>query len=182
MQKFEINKGWDFYEANEGNAFIFGVKDARKVDLPHDFIIHKPRSADAAGAADTGYFGEGEGVYRRDLDILPQWEDKTVLLDVDGAYMLAEVAVNREVLAVRPNGYIPFQVDISQALRFDGRKNSVKIITQSRQPSSRWYSGGGLYRSVCLWVGNKLHIKPWDIFVTTPDVTQDTAPGIFATQ
>lgn len=175
MQKFEINKGWDFYEANEGNAFIFGVKDARKVDLPHDFIIHKPRSADAAGAADTGYFGEGEGVYRRDLDILPQWEDKTVLLDVDGAYMLAEVAVNREVLAVRPNGYIPFQVDISQALRFDGRKNSVKIITQSRQPSSRWYSGGGLYRSVCLWVGNKLHIKPWDIFVTTPDVTQDTA-------
>lgn len=55
------------------------------------------------------------------------------------------------------------------------RKNKLKLITQSRQPSTRWYSGGGLYRDVCLWVGNPVHVKPWDIFVTTPEITSDYA-------
>lgn len=171
MKRIDLNQNWQFYEANEGNAFIFAPKEAQTVDLPHDFIIKKERSADSNGGMDSGYFSEGEGVYRRTLDIPAEWENKTVLLDVDGAYMLAEVSVNREVLAVHPYGYTPFMVDISKALHFNGRKNVVKIITQSRQPSCRWYSGGGLYRSVSLWVGERLHIKPWDVFVTTPEVS-----------
>lgn len=68
---------------------------------------------------------------------------------------------------MHPNGYIPYQVDLTPALRFGSKKNKLKIITQSRQPSSRWYSGGGLDRDVCLWVGGPVCVKPWDIFITT---------------
>ncbi len=175
MQKIDLNKKWAFYESNESMSFVFGMPDSQIVDLPHDFIISKPRSASAAGGPANGYFGEGEGVYHKILEDVDQWKDKIVILDVDGAYMNMEVALNGQLLAIHPYGYTPYQVDLTNALRFDGRDNKLKIITQSRQPSTRWYSGGGLYRSVCLWIGNKTYVNPWDIFVTTPEVSKDRA-------
>lgn len=175
MKRINCDKDWRFYESDEGNSFLFEYPEGELVDLPHDFIIRKPRSADAPGGASNGYFGNGEGVYRKTLDIPMDWKGKTVLLDVDGAYMNMEVSLNREVLAIHPNGYIPYQVDLTPALRFDGKKNQLKIITQSRQPSSRWYAGGGLYRDVCLWVGGEVHVKPWEVFVSTPYISEKSA-------
>jgi len=175
MKKIDFHKNWDFYESNEGMSFIFEKPESKKVNLPHDFIIQKGRSATAAAGPANGYFLDGEGVYKKQLDIPKEWEGKTVLMDIDGAYMNLEVALNGEVLAMHPYGYTPFQVDLTTALQFNGKDNNLKIITQSRQPSSRWYSGGGLYRSVSLWVGDKIHIKPWELFVTTPDVRENEA-------
>lgn len=174
MQKIAWNSDWDFYEAPESNSFSFGVPDSVKVDLPHDFIISKPRKADAPGGAGNGYFGDGEGVYRKELVLPKEWEGKRVLLDVDGAYMNAEVSVNKEVLCLHPYGYTPFLVDMTEVLRQDA-PNQVKIITQSRQPSSRWYSGGGLYRGVSLWVGGVTRIKPWDLWVSTVSLDEEAA-------
>lgn len=175
MQRISLNRDWDFYESNESNSFVFGSPPGTKVNLPHDFIIGKPRSPQAAGGAANGYFADGQGVYKKNLDAEPNWQGKTVLLDIDGAYMNTEIMLNQEVLAIHPNGYIPFQVDLTSALRFDGGANKLKIITQSRQPSSRWYSGGGLYRSVDLWVGGPVHVRPWDLFITTPHVSKESA-------
>lgn len=45
MQKIDLNKKWAFYESNESMSFVFGMPDSQIVDLPHDFIISKPRSA-----------------------------------------------------------------------------------------------------------------------------------------
>lgn len=175
MQRVDFSRNWSFYESDESQSFVFTHPKGYPVDLPHDFIIGKPRRADAPGAAGNGYFSDGQGVYKKLLEIPSEWEGKRILLDIDGAYMNTEVAVNQEVLMIHPNGYIPFQVDITPALRKDKKPNLVKIITQSRQPSSRWYSGGGLYRDVCLWVGGPVYIKPWDFFITTPMVQQDQA-------
>ena len=175
MKRFDLNKNWNFYESNEGMSFVFHKPEAKVINLPHDFIITKPRSANADGGPANGYFGQGEGVYKKNLDIPTEWEGRTVILDIDGAYMNTEVAMNGELLGLHPYGYTPYLVDLSPALRFKGKKNELKIITQSRQPSTRWYSGGGIYRSVALWVGNPVHIKPWDVFVTTPEVDDEKA-------
>jgi beta-galactosidase len=175
MIRQDLNKNWSFYESNEGMSFIFHKPEAKVINLPHDFIITKPRSANAEGGPANGYFGQGEGVYKKQLDIPVEWEGKTVILDIDGAYMNTEVAMNGELLGLHPYGYTPYLVDLSSALRFNGKKNELKIITQSRQPSTRWYSGGGIYRGVALWVGNPVHIKPWDVFVTTPVVEDEKA-------
>lgn len=175
MQRVDFSRNWSFYESDESQSFVFKHPQGHPVDLPHDFIIGKPRRADALGGAGNGYFAEGQGVYKKILEIPPQWEGKTILLDIDGAYMNTEVAVNQEVLLIHPNGYTPFQVDITPALWKEKRKNLVKIITQSRQPSSRWYSGGGLYRDVCLWVGGPVYVKPWEFFITTPVVGKERA-------
>lgn len=175
MKRINLDKDWMFYESEEGNSFVFEQRQGTPVDLPHDFIVGKPRRADAPGGAANGYFGNGQGIYKKNLEVPEDWKGKTVLMDVDGAYMNLEIMVNNELVGMHPNGYIPYQADITRALRFDGRKNKLKLITQSRQPSSRWYSGGGLYRDVCLWMGNPIHVKPWDLFVTTPEVTEDYA-------
>lgn len=175
MKHLELNHGWTFYENDEGMGFNFGRIEGTPVTLPHDFIIKKPRKADAAGGPANGYFGEGQGNYKLELDAPAEWQGKTVLLDVDGAYMNAEVMLNSQLLSIHPYGYTPFLTDLTPALRFDSKKNNLRVTTQSRQPSSRWYSGGGLYRSVGLWVGEPIHIRPWDVFVTTKEANAENA-------
>ncbi|NCC42368.1 MAG: hypothetical protein EOM18_02030 [Clostridia bacterium] len=175
MRRVACDKNWEFYENEESNSFVFDQVKGEMIDLPHDFIVGKPRSADAPGGAANGYFGNGQGVYKKDLEIPQEWEGQTVLMDVDGAYMNLEIMLNTTLVGMHPYGYTPYQVDLTPALRFGGRKNKLKLITQSRQPSTRWYSGGGLYRDVCLWVGGPIHVKPWDVFVSTPDISEDQA-------
>lgn len=175
MQKISLNKNWEFYESNESTGFmIWHRPEAQKVDLPHDFIINKPRSADAEGGPANAYFQSGEGVYKKVFHAPEEWAGRSVILDIDGAYMNAEVELNGEVLALHPYGYTPFLVDLTESLKING-SNKLKIITQSRQPSTRWYSGGGIYREVNLWLGGEVFVKPWDVFVTTPVVSESSA-------
>ena len=49
MQRIGLDKNWDFYESDESMSFVFATPPSQKVDLPHDFIVGKPRSADAPG-------------------------------------------------------------------------------------------------------------------------------------
>lgn len=174
MKAYPLNYNWQFSENNSGFSIAFEKADTHSVNLPHDYIINKPRSADAAGGPSNGFFGDGQGVYTKELDVSPQWKDCRLLLDIDGAYMNSEVALNGEVLAMHPHGYTPFIVDLTPAVKAEG-KNILKVITNSRQPSTRWYSGGGLYRSVNLWAGAPIAIEPWDLFVTTPKAERDNA-------
>ena len=169
MERFECNRDWSFYESNESLSFVYEKPVPKQIHLPHDFIITKPRSADAAGGALNGYLGEGQGVYKKELAFPESLKNKTVILDLDGAYMNTEVILNGELLGMHPYGYTPYQVDLTPALNFDGSKNELKIITQSRQPSSRWYTGGGLYRGAALWIGGSIYLKPWDTFISVTE-------------
>ena len=143
MQYMELNKSWDFYEADESMSFIFSKPESEVVNLPHDYIITKPRTANAAGGPANGYFGQGEGVYRKTLDVPEDWKDKTVILDIDGAYMNTEVGLNNEVLGIHPYGYTPYQVDLTKALRFDGKKMCSKSLPRavSRRPGGTAAAG-----------------------------------------
>ena len=65
MQRVDFSRNWSFYENNEALSFAFEHPKGHLVDLPHDFIIGKPRSADAPGAAGNGYFGDDREYIRR---------------------------------------------------------------------------------------------------------------------
>jgi beta-galactosidase len=172
MKKVPYNFDWKFTEGM-GHFFI-GAGDMKTVDLPHDYIVNKPRTPHSPGGASTGFFPGGQGTYTRDFNMPKEWRGKTVLLDIDGAYMNSEVFLNGDKLLHHPYGYTAYQVDLSARLR-DGLSNNLRITTQCFQPSTRWYSGGGLYREACLWIGGKCYIHPWDIFVTTPEVSTENA-------
>lgn len=174
MQKISFNFDWKFTEG-PSRFFMFAGEDLSKaVNLPHDYIINLPRDPHCPGGSATGFYPGSQGSYAKEFAFSQEWLNKTVLLDVDGAYMNAEVFLNGDKLAFHPYGYTAFQVDLSARLRKD-IPNALRISTQTFQPSSRWYSGGGLYREVSLLVGGQQYIHPWDVFVTTPEVSAETA-------
>lgn len=63
----------------------------------------------------------------------------------------------------------------------DGQTPSVVAVEVRHQlPSSRWYSGCGIYRKVRLVVTDTVHIARHGAYVTTPDLTSripNTANG-----
>ena len=73
--------------------------------------------------------------------------------------MNAEVYLNGKKLGVHPYGYTAFAFDITDGLICDGKTENVIVVkTNNKIPSSRWYSGSGIYRDVQLTVTNKVHV------------------------
>jgi len=48
-------------------------------------------------------------------------------------------------------------------------------VDNSRVPNSRWYSGSGIYRHVRLVTTNAAHVDHWGTYITTPEVTAQSA-------
>ena len=42
-------------------------------------------------------------------------------------------------------------------------------------PTSRWYSGSGIYRHAWLKVINAIHVANWGTYITTPEVSNESA-------
>ena len=97
------------------NDWLLSVNggEYEKTDLPSDFAIDLPRSADARGGSGNGFFNGGTGAYVKYMtfDV-----GKHYVLDIDGAYMCAQISVNEHKVSLHPHGYTPFLVDITDKL------------------------------------------------------------------
>ncbi len=155
MKKNCISKGW----------YLHAPGYRGPVDLPNDYSVTLPRDPHAPGGASNGYFPNGAGHYQKDL-ALPA-ERRHYILDIDGAYMCTTVKFNEFQMVMHPHGYTPILINLTDRVRY-GENNRLKITTQALQPSTRWYSGAGIYRDVWLWEGGDIRIEPWDKFVYTP--------------
>lgn len=163
MKKECISKDWLFSSPE--------CESDNKVDLPHDYSVKLPRNPKSAGGASNGFFEGTHGTYVKYFGKLPS---EHTILHIDGAYMCSRVKFNEDQLVMHPYGYTPFLVDLSDRANKD-RSNKLEILTQNLQPSTRWYSGAGLYRDVFLWTGGKVRIEPWDMFITTKSIDNTTA-------
>ena len=76
-------------------------------------------------------------------------------LEFKGVYMNAEMAINRQLVALHPYGYTSFVVDLTPHLKFDQENELVVVANNSAQPNSRWYSGTGIYRHAWLRIGDE---------------------------
>lgn len=89
--------------------------------------------------------------------------------------MNASVDINGCKAAAQHNGYFPFLADLTGLASF-GAENRITVnVNTSMQPNSRWYTGSGLYRSVRLLYGPRLHIQPDGIFAFTREVAENRA-------
>lgn len=147
----------------------------RVLNLPHDWSIEQPMTPGAGSG--TGYFPGGLGWYRKTFTLPRSTADKQVSLEFGGVYMDSEVYLNGALVTAHPYGYTGFAVDLAAAHK-DGRTpNVVAVKVRNKLPSSRWYSGSGIYRHVDLVVTDRAHVARHGTFVTTPDVEREVASG-----
>ncbi len=93
-----------------------------------------------------------------------------VIFECDGAMSFAQVFVNGRFVGGWPYGYTRFRLDLTPHLRPDGA-NVLAVRCHNVPHSSRWYTGGGLYRNCRLLVLPEDHVVPGSVFITTPEVT-----------
>ena len=167
-----FNEGWKFYLGDSTSASNPSSNDSDwdSVTLPHDFSISQ--SFTTSGEAESGFLPGGTGWYRKTFTMPASAAGKTVLLQFDGVYSDAYVYVNGTFVGQNHYGYTPFAFDISAYLKCDGvADNVIAVKAVNNVPSSRWYSGSGIYRDVTLVVTEPVHVDYQGTYVTTPDIS-----------
>lgn len=145
-----------------------------RVTLPHDWIVagnFSKEEWDAQGCLPTGI-----GCYRKEFELPEEYRGKSVSIDFDGISRNSTVWVNGHLIGNHFSGYSSFGYDISEYLKYgDEGKNCIFIKVDARKFEGWWYEGAGIYRHVYLTVTDRLHVKKWGTYVTTPDVGEKEA-------
>ena len=179
MQRQPLNHAWRFQHGqNLGLDWQWDKSEAgswKMVDLPHDWSIELPRRADNPSGISNGFFEMGAGFYEKDLAVPAAWAGKKVMVEFEGVYMNAEVRLDEHFLTRHPYGYTSFLADLTPYLQ-PGKTQQLKVrVDNTGQLNSRWYSGSGIYRPAWLIMCEPVHIAHWGVYVTTPEVSAQTA-------
>ena len=164
-----IDANWKFHlgDASGAQAAVYDDASWQEVNLPHDYSLIQDYASNMEG--ESGYKPGGIGWYRKSFTLSSELYGSRIVLQFDGAYQEAEIYVNGTQAAFHPYGYTMFKVDITDLVSFTDN-NIIAVKTNNQIPSSRWYSGSGLYRSVYLNIMPAAHIADEGVFFTTPDL------------
>jgi beta-galactosidase len=194
---------WRFRAGEVDDGHTTSIDDARwdRVDLPHDFMIEGkgqaivvpgarggggrgnanlptapegPFDPRSPGGSGNGYLNGGIGWYRKTFTVPASASTRRVLIEFEGVYMNSEVWVNGERAGGRPYGYSSFEIDLTPRVKF-GAPNTIAVRVYVPQPSSRWYSGAGIYRHVWLSLVDPVRLARWGTVVTTPTIADASA-------
>ena len=160
-------------------AYQPGFDDSgwESLDLPHDWSIHL--NPVATGSSGDGFYQGGLGWYRKTFTLPSHMAGKRIWLEFDGVYSNPQVYLNGQFLGSHPYAYTGFGFDLTGNVSTDGRTPNVVAVQAANQvPSSRWYSGSGIYRNVHLIVTGPVHIARHGTFVTTPGLPASGAVHI----
>ena len=185
-----LNTGWEFSRDS-----LFTTTET--VNVPHDFQISQPWVAPAANekadnsnaAANTrsrlsarGFKEMGTGWYRKRLEVSGERLEvsgKRVLLDFEGIMLVGDVYLNGERIGGTDYGYVGFQIDITKKVKKGDNILVVKACTMGEK-NSRWYTGGGLFRSVSLiTTADDLYFDRHPLSITTQDNRRVTVQAAF---
>lgn len=168
----DFDANWKFYlgDADGAEAVNFDDSAWRTVSVPHDYSIEQEYTQ--SGEAESGYLPGGTGWYRKHFTLTEDMKDKEIRLDFGGVYMNATVWVNGTQLGTHPYGYTPFSFDITDYVKA-GEENVITVKVDHQTPSSRWYSGSGIYRSVDLTVMDKVHVDLNGTKIATPNLAKE---------
>ena len=191
-----LNFGWKFHAGDlvsvptPQNAGTL-TADWRTVDLPHDFQIEQPwvapgddEKGDNSDQASNfksrlsarGFKEMGIGWYVKTLTPDESWKQRRVVLDFQGIMYVGDVYLNGQRVGGTDYGYVGFEIDLSNKLRY-GEENVIAVKANTQEPlNSRWYTGGGLFRDVTLFVTDRsLYLPRHPLYITTPQVSEREA-------
>lgn len=186
----DFNFDWKFEYGDIPGAQAVTYDDSnwRAVNLPHDFQIHQPWVEPApdekpdldnpmanvkSRLSARGFKEMGKGWYRKSFAPDADWQGRRVLLDIEGILLAGDVYLNGERIGGTDYGYLGFDIDISDKLRY-GETNVLSVCADTGSPdNSRWYTGAGLYRDVKLVLTDpQQYFTRHSLSITTPDVSE----------
>jgi beta-galactosidase len=172
-----FDSGWKFNLGDVSGAQSADFSDAswRVLNLPHDWSIELPYDQNSPGTVGGGYLDGGIGWYRKSFTLPQDFAGKRVFIEFDGVYMNSSVYINGTLLGTRPYGYSTFEYELTPYLTTDGSANVIAVSVDNNQPTSRWYSGSGIYRNVWLTALNQIHFVNCGVAVSTPSVAGGSA-------
>jgi beta-galactosidase len=180
-ERISFNADWRFSKLEAGQrdpgeaAVQAGFDDAswRRLKLPHDWGIEGPFRQEYPN--DTGKLPWwGTAWYRKHFTLPATDAGRRIYLDIDGAMSNAQVWINGRNVGGWPYGYASWRVDLTPHVK-PGGDNVIAIRLENPEASSRWYPGGGIYRNVWLVKTAPVHVAQYGTFVTTPQVTKQSA-------
>ncbi|MFO7869912.1 MAG: beta-galactosidase GalB [Kiritimatiellia bacterium] len=193
-----LEENWKFTRGDpEGAEKIdFDDRNWQTVEVPHDWAIAGPfdrendiqvttvmEDGEKKPAERTGRTGAlphvGTAWYRLKLDI-PGGGDARLFLEFDGVMSRSTVFFNGQRVGERPYGYISFNFEVTDFVRF-GQTNVLAVRVDNPPDASRWYPGAGIYRNVRLVKTASVRIAPWGVKVATPEISSSSARVIVST-
>ncbi len=166
--RLSFDQGWKFLgpsqSASETTSIdhLPNLSDAgwEEVTLPHSVRL-EPR--DVSGSQNY----QGLCWYCKRFSVKPDWADHILYLNFQGAMQVADLWLNGTHLTTHYGGYLPFTVDISNAVRFD--QDNLLVVRLNNSDNSEVPPGkpqrdldfvyfGGLSRSVQFEVLYPVHI------------------------
>ena len=176
MRREEVLRNHWFFSQEVGKeealASDFQRGNWQAIQVPHDWSIYNDFDQYSPAQNEGGQLNGGQAWYRTQFYLEEDASLVSVRLLFDGVYMNAQVYINGQVLGYYPNGYTPFSYDISPYLRNDGTANQLAVFVENQQPSSRWYSGSGIYREVKLLITDAVHLDLYGIKIESPKLKE----------
>ena len=176
MRREEVLRNHWFFSQEVGKeealAPDFHRENWQAIQVPHDWSIYNDFDQYSPAQNEGGQLNGGQAWYRTQFYLEEDASLVSVRLLFDGVYMNAQVYINGQVLGYYPNGYTPFSYDITPYLRNDGTANQLAVFVENQQPSSRWYSGSGIYREVKLLITDSVHLDLYGIKIESPKLKE----------
>ncbi|MZF90985.1 glycoside hydrolase family 2 TIM barrel-domain containing protein [Streptomyces sp. SID5643] len=183
-----LRDGWRFALVNPGgitdptgayaDAHLPGHDDSgwRETAVPHDWSIEQTPTTEHGTTSGTGFLPGGLGWYRLAFTLPPALAGRRVSVEFDGVYMDSTVYCNGKEAGRHPYGYTGFALDLTDLVHTDGTTGNVLAVhVRNRLPSSRWYSGSGIYREARLVITEPVHVARWGTRVTAPEISAERA-------
>jgi len=178
-----FNFGWKHLKDNTYDTHRVGLIDTdwEMVDLPHDVAIYEEVSREKSDGA-NGYFPYLKGSYRKHFSLSSENQGKLIFIEFEGVYRNAKIWINGHYLGNHLNGYLGFEYELSEYIRFNQDNVIVVKYDNTIKGTSRWYTGAGIYRDVWLKIVDPLHIPLYGTYITTPKVNKSLSLVNVATE
>jgi beta-galactosidase len=171
-----FDTGWKFHAGDVTGAQATTYDDSSwtALDVPHDWSISLPFTQNSPAGAGGGYLNGGVGWYRKTFTLPSSSSGQKLFVQFDGVYMDSTVYLNGTQVGARPYGFSSFECDLTAGAK-PGASNVLAVRVNNQQPSSRWYSGSGIYRHTWLKTVNPVRVAYTGTAVTTPQVSTTSA-------
>jgi len=198
QRDINFNRDWKFCRLDSNQINIdqeFQLTALRDDDWQTVILPHTPRIEPLV----VNDQWQGICWYRKHFTIDPLATGKKVYIEFEGAMQVADIWLNGIFLSRHEGGYLPFTIEITQALHFD-QENILAVKLDNRDnpevPPGKplkqldFCMYGGLYRNVKLHILNPVHISDavtanqvagGGVFVRCENVSQSSADILIQT-